>query len=458
MDSINEIKGADPFPFNSLRRLLPQTSPDFDKASHYSARSYDNRSRISDIADALRSKLGYFQTRISSSSFLSDIFSWQVKTAVTSDPDRILARGSLLANKKKYSLEIDSLASTRTVISDKLVSDDTSVFETGIYSYTLTIGEDSHAIDLNLENDGAHLSNRSVLLDIERSINRLGLDVKARLYDTQQRDYSPRENAYKDISYLKIESKTTGEDIQFSLSDTGGDLIEKLNLDRVRLFGRKNQFRVDGVLDHSNSNKISLDQGNVSAYLLGTSDSGEKLQINISRDKKVLALELTTIIDDYNELIRWMDDNNSVISSGLKTAFFKDLSSNAVRNRTLKRDIGNNDDMIKVNGRSRIKHESRNTIDLKLMDIGLMLQNDGTLDISEDFATSVSSNLRNVYDALGGTNGFFTKISESIKSIHNTSESNYVFSFNSILTYNAKGTNRRSIYKANSPSIISLFA
>ena len=463
MDSINEKKVTQPFSFESLSRFRNTIAPDIDEASDYTARSYDNRGRISDVAATLQSKLGFFRTRLASSSFLSDTFSWQVRTAKTSNPDKLLSKATSIADEKDFSIEIDTLATTRTAVSDKLSSDDATLFETGTFSYTLTIGTDTYAIDLDIENEiGAPETNRGVLLGLERSINRLGVDVEAKLYDTKVRDYNPyRENVYKGISYLVITSKITGEDIEFALSDTSGDLIEKLNLDRITGFGSKNQYRIDGNQGQSNLNDITVAPGKVSAYLLGTTDIGENLQINVNQDKSVLASELTQIINDYNELIRWIDDNNSVISPSLKTTLFKDLSSLATRDKTLKiKTNGNTDNGAKVHidFAFTVNLENKNTIDSDLADIGLTLNNDGTIDIGDDFSASVAGNLRDVYDTLAGTNGFFTKISESIDNIHSKNESNYVFAFNSILSYNTNGTNRQSIYKTNSSSLISLFA
>jgi hypothetical protein len=413
------------------------------------------------VADSLRSKLGLFQTRLASSSFLSDSFSWQVKTANTSDSGKLLAKASSTADEKDFSVEIDTLATLRTSVSEKLASDNATVFETGTYSYDLTVGTDSFGISIDIENKtGAPETNRSVLLDIERSINRLGVDVEAKLHDTKVKDYNPyRENAYKDICFLTITSKTTGEDIKFSLSDTSGDLIEKLNLDRITRFGHKNQYRIDGNQAQSNSNHISIESGNVSAWFSGTTDSGENLQINVKKGKTALASELTQIINDYNELINWIDDNESVISPSLKTSLFKDFSSIATRDRTLKVQTRNNTDKnASLDFASAVNLENKNTIDKALSDIGLTLKNDGTIDIGNDFSAAVSRNLRDVYEALAGTNGFFTKISQAIDTIHDKNENNYVSAYNSILSYDANGTSRRSIFKTNSSSIISFFA
>ncbi|MCP3875163.1 MAG: hypothetical protein GY699_18665 [Desulfobacteraceae bacterium] len=463
MDSINEKKVAGTFPFESLNRFRNAIPLDTDKTSDYSARSFDNRGKISNIAGSLSSKLGYLQTRLTASSFLSDAFSWQVKTAKTSDPAKLLAKATSSAEEKDYSFEIDSLATVRTTNSNRLDSDDATDFKTGTYSFSLTIGTESTAIDVEIESPiGARATNRSVLLSVERSINRLGLDVAAELKDMKVRDYNPyRENAYKDISYLTISSNTTGEDIEFSISDTSGELIEDLGLDKVSQFGTKNQYRVDGAQSQLNSNNITVESDKVSAYLLGETQTDENLKISVEQGRHALASELSQIINDYNDLIGWIDDNDSVISPSLKKVLFKNLSSIVTQDQTLRvnsNGSSNNLGTSHVDFASAITLEKKNTIDRNLTDIGLALNNNGTIDIGDEFSTSVSSQLREVYDALAGTDGFFTKISEAIDTIHGKSESNYVFALNSILSYDANGTNRQSIYKSNSSSIISFFA
>ncbi|NOX32123.1 MAG: flagellar filament capping protein FliD [Deltaproteobacteria bacterium] len=465
MDSINEKKAVDtfPFPYEALSRLQTAISPDIDKEPSYSARSYDNQGRISDVAASLRSKLGYFHTRISSSSFLSDTFSWQVKTAKTSDQDHLLAKAISQADEKDYSLEVDRLATIRTATGKRLDSDDATDFATGTYSYSLTIGSDSNAISIDIDNEiGAPETNRSVLLSIERSINRLGVDVTAELHDKKVRDYNPyRENTYKNVSYLTISSNSTGEDVLFSLSDTSGNLIETMGLDKITNFGQQNQYRLDGVQVQSNANDITIVPGKVSATLFETTDSGKNLLINVKQGYTALADELTQIINDYNKLITWIDDNESVISPSLKTTLFKNLSSINIQDRTLKIETNKNTGnatAVRTDLAPLVNLENKNTIDSDLLSIGLTLNNNGTIDITDGFKTAVSGQLRKVYNALAGTDGFFTKISDAIDTIHGKSENNYVFALNSILYYDANGTDRQSIYKTNSSSIINFFA
>ena len=467
MDFINEKQSIGDFPFETLHRLKNSISQQPDSNPAYSTRSYDNRGRISDVAASLQSRLEYFKTRLASNSFLSDIFSWQVKTASTSDPDILLAKTSKNSQEKDFSIEVDDLATIRTSVSEKFVSSDASSFETGTYSYTLTIGSHSYDTEVDVENKiNAPATNRMVLLDVERSINRLGINVDAKLYDKQVRDYNPyRENAYKDISWLSVTSKTTGEDIEFTLSDTDGSLITTLGLDRVTSFGHKNSYTIDGTKGESNSNDIILESDNVQGYLMGTTGLDSNVQVNIKNGKTALTAELNNIISDYNELIKWIDDNDHVISSGLKTELFKDLSTSITRNKILKektsiKSLNAMDSHVDFASAINLKSDSisTNTIDEKLIAIGLTLNHDGTIEVGESFSTSVLSNFQDVYDTLAGSDGFFTDIAKAIDTIHDKNESNYIFKFNSVLSYDGNGTNRQSIYKSNSSNIISFFA
>jgi len=300
MDSINKNKAAESFPFEFLRRFRTATSPDLDKTSDFSARSFDNRGRLSDVATQLQSKLGYFQTRLLSNSFLSSAFSWQTKTATSSNSSKLLVRARSDARQNDYSFKIDSLATARAAVSDRLVSDEVSEFETGTYSYDLTVGAQTYSIDVEVDNPiGDPVSNRSVLIDVERSINRLGAGVTASLQDTQIKDYNPyREKAFKDVTYLTIKNDVTGDDVNFTLTDTTGSLITTLKLDRVTQFGRENQYRVNGDAGASDSNNVTIESGTVGAYLMGETDSEENVKISVNQGKTLLSTELKQIIED----------------------------------------------------------------------------------------------------------------------------------------------------------------
>lgn len=461
MDSIKEKSSADPFPFESLRRFHNLVSPNIKSGSQFTARSFDNRGRVSDVAGELRAKLGAFRTRLSSSSFLSNEFAWQVKTATSSDTQKLLAKAGQASSEKTYSLEVTSLASSRQAVSDRLVSDERATLDEGTYTYDVTVGDDTHSVEVVIEkNNGVLPTNRSVLLDIERSINKLGLDITATLHDLSRQDFNPfREGGFKDWSYVSISSNDTGEKIDFSISDTSGILIESLNLDQIRQYGFQNDYQLNGDRIRKDDNEIVVETGKVTGYLLGTTDKGQNVRVSVKQGTLSLAGELEKIIEDYNEFIKWIDDNDSIISPSLKTSLFKELNSISLKNMTVKEEPIEDTDASHIGFATRVSHDGVNTVDDDLADIGLTLNNDGSISIEEEFSSFVSSDLKGVYDSLAGSNGFFTTVGEAIDAIHGKTEAGYVYHRNSVLSYDkdAEGS-VRSIYQDNSSSIISLFA
>jgi hypothetical protein len=464
MDSINEKKTAESFPFESLYRLRNTIPIDGDTASDFSARSYDNRSRISDVAESLRARLGYFQTRLSANSFLSSYFSWQVKTATSSDTSILLGKATTSADETDFSVEIDTVATVRTARSQRLVSDDVSAQKTGTYAYTLIVGDQAYSIELEIDNDPKDpLSNRSVLRDVERSINRLGAGVTATLEDRMVKDYNPyRENAYKKVSMVTLKNDASGDDTGFSLSDVTGTLIADLDLDTVSHFGAQNHYRVNGNAGSDDSNQVTIDSGKIGAYLLDSTDENNNAKISVKQDRTALTNELTQVIDDFNQLIQWIDDNESIISPSLKTQLFKNVSSLNIKNKSIiltsLEDNSQNHSRTGYTGFStRLDIENDHSIDSDFEAIGLTLNKNGTINIGTDFAQSVSSRFRQVYDTLAGKDGFFTQISNNIDTIHGKNTNNYVFAFNSIMSYDPQGINRQSVYKNSISSIVNLF-
>lgn len=465
MDSIKEKTTIDSFPFASLRRFRNTFPANLNRTSTFTANSYDNRSRVSSVAGSLRSKLGFMQTRLTSNSFLSNSFSWLVNTAVTNDPDRLLATASSTAEKKTYSLEIDSIATAQEAVSDRLESDSFTDFDEGTYTFDLSVDSTTYSLEVDIsrhEQKGVMPTNYDVLQDIEREINNLGVDVTAELHEIQTQDYAPyREGEFKGVSYLTVTADETGEQVDFSLSDTSGDLIQTLNLDDKRQTGAKNQYRLDGTQENTDSNTISIDSGQIAGYMMGTTETGENLQISVIPGRQELADELTRIIGNYNELITWIDSNDSIISPSLKKALFSDLDSISVNGSTLKKQSAKDSSAIsgiKTGYTSVVTHDNDHSTDNQLENIGLTLNADGTIDISDDFDSAVASDLWSVYRSLAGDSGFFTKISQAIDDIHGKNEQGYVFSRNSIISYKTDTTGLQSQYDISTANIINLFA
>ena len=95
--------------------------------------------------------------------------------------------------------------------------------------------------------------------------------------------------------------------------------------------------------------------------------------------------------------------------------------------------------------------------DTSLSGIGLTLNNDGTLEIGDDFTQALQGRLDDVYKALGGKNGFFTQVASGLDAVQERGENDFIYAKNSVLAYDADGSTRRSVYQSGSTDIINLF-
>jgi hypothetical protein len=80
---------------------------------------------------------------------------------------------------------------------------------------------------------------------------------------------------------------------------------------------------------------FSFDSGNLTAYLLKTTDTGESFTFKLEKDFQSFENELVNIISDYNNLIQWLDDNNEIINSGLKATLLGEVISITIKNKNL---------------------------------------------------------------------------------------------------------------------------
>ncbi|MCP4022687.1 MAG: flagellar filament capping protein FliD [Desulfobacteraceae bacterium] len=457
MDAVTEKNSPSEFPYESIQHLKTSINSLIGDDTSITAKSYDNRGEISAFTTLLSSKLSSFQRRLATNSFISDTFSWQIRTTVTSDSSGLLAKSSWLAEDKDYTLGVDSLSTARSVGTDKLDSDDASEFTTGTYSFTLADGDDEFSIDIEVSSPiGDLMTNKEVLREIETAINRLPSNVRATLHESKARDYNPfRDGVYKDVAYLTIQSKTTGEDADFSLTDTTGNLIDTLGLDRIRTFGLGSRYTVNGQSNTADSNIVSIDNGKMAAYLLRTTDEDESFTIGIEKDFQTLNTELVNIISDYNNLMQWLDDNNQIINPGLKATLLKDIDSIAVNNKNLTPVRDSSSMAGRLGSSAMVKNED--IIDIELEKIGLSINSDGTLDVTDDFFNALRSDLREVHEVLAGDNGFFTKINSAIENIVDKTEGNYVFSRNSVLSYDPI-TGIQAAYRKTAQPLISFYA
>lgn len=467
MEPVNN-NSSTAFPLDSLRAATMGTAtPEPVSQSAYTAKSYDNRKRFSGIASALASQLSTFSSRFNATTFLTGDFSWQVRVADTPSDSLVMPSATDSAEPDTYVLEIESLATAESGTSLKLASDDRADIDTGTYEFDLTVGGDTYSIELDIENDDADpLTNRELLQTVERTLAGQGADIAVEIYEYQAQAYGEdMDGQYEAVSYLTVTTSDTGEDADFSISDTSGALIETLGLDRSRRVGTNNAFSVDGNAYETDSNDVTVAADDVYATLVGTTDTGENIQIEVEQGTEALADKLTYLISEYNSFIQWLDENDSVINPSIKTALFSDIDSAVLEDTYLTSGASNGGttrETIHVGQYAAPVTRGPDIglygLDSDLDEIGLSLNSDGTLDISADFETAVAGRLWDVYDTLGGDDGFFTKINAAIEDVQESGEGQYLLYRSSVLSYTDEGRDSRSIYRESGASLISMYA
>ncbi|WP_020585223.1 hypothetical protein [Desulfobacter curvatus] len=174
-----------------------------------------------------------------------------------------------------------------------------------------------------------------------------------------------------------------------------------------------------------------------------------------------------TVIDEYNELVEWLDSNPYAISPSLKADLFKNMNSEVLKEiipgtPAAREDIATRvDDTASQTEQTerfspQVSGTSDSTVESELSEIGLTLNTDGTLDVGEEFEYRFKTDVSRAYNVLSGEDGFFTKISSSLDSLNNRDSRFNVFTRNDntqVYTRDAD-VQVRNLYRENIASLL----
>lgn len=443
--------------FTNLR--TPRVMPLQVEPSGLTVNSFNNQGKVAEFLPKLRSRLEKFHSVLKTNSFLSDSFTWKIKTARVSERDKMLAKASSKAAKAEYSVDVDRLARTRTAVSSQLRNSEITDFEMGTYSFDLTVGSNSYAIEVNVDKTVSDPdTNKDVLQKVQAAIQGLNENIEVSVSEVKRRDYNQyAENVYKRVSFLTIKNKATGEDVLFSLQDTSGNMLETLGLDKIRSYGSKSQYTVNGKSAASDSNIVSLENNKLDALLLNTTTGNRTVSVKVRGGLSVLEKELHGVVADYNSMIDWLDDNKRYISPTLKRDIFTDIDSLALKQKNISgKKSGNRGDGEGLSILPQVKNSG--SFDTKLAAIGLKLDNDGRLEISDDFASALENDLASVHETLAGEDGLFSKIGSAVDFILNQSGAKYILEKSHYLSYDSEGEGGKNVYRESVSQMLNIYA
>ncbi len=457
MSSIGGVSAsANHFFVEANANLQNKSSPAQKASSSYSRYSYDNTGQSADFLATFKSRLQKFQYSLSSNSFLADAFSWRIKTAGVADRNRLLVKASTSAAETDYSVKIDRLADSRKAVSKRINSNDVTEFDSGTYSFDLTIGETTYSLDVEIDKTVTNPdTNKDVWRKIQAAIDGKDVSIEAFINEKKVKDYSQyTANSFKRVSSLTVQNKSTGTESNFTLQDTSGDLIDKLGLDKIRSSGSTSQYAVNAESGSTNSNSVALNN-DLQAQFFSTTNE-KPLNLRVRGAKADLEKALINTIADYNDLMEWLDDKRRFISSTVKNDIFQKIGSSILNRNNLQ----NKEGLAVTQGNlsSTLQVTNRESTERELAEIGLQLTNDGRLNINDDFAAALQKDLKAVHGVLAGDDGFFSKVGQAVADILNQSGEKYILQQSNFLAYNSNGTQTKDIYLRGSSQLVNLYA
>ena len=305
------------------------------------------------------------------------------RTVTVSDSGAVEARAGDGATETLYTLDIDRLATVRTMRSVVLAAGDSTGLAEGTHSFVLTVGDTEYPLSITVTASGpAPDTNRDVLEQLARAIGTAGSDVEASVTEGERKVYSTlSDNMYEDVVSLIIRPGDAGDTTGFSLCDSSGSVVDTLRLDRVVLSGKTARYTLNNSTATSATNTVSADGGRLTLTFLET--GGGPVTIRVAGGTGPLHEQIAGLIAVYNDYMGWLDRYSPYIDPVIQ----RDIRHDVL---LIERDLGS---------------------------VGIYPDEDGRLqsgDLLEDVLETDMAALRSV---LTGADGLFTRLSARLGAV-----------------------------------------
>ena len=296
------------------------------------------------------------------------------RVAESSRPDLFQASVEDGTDVGRHQVQVNRLAQNQANASKALVNAETPSLAAGDYTFDLTVDDETVSVSVTVSDSD---TNKDLLAKIGRQIDAASDALSVNLKAGTSYD----ENSLAvDTSTLMIRPNATGDGRTFMLSDTSGNMVETLGLDRSSSQPGTADLEFNRQTYQSDANDIPVEDGRIVVSLLGQSGA-ESLTVKQGLD--ALVDQTANLVDYYNDYVlflhekRW--DLKPVVLNGLMNEMDRSLT------------------------------------DIK--DIGLTPGGWGRLGISDRFEQMLMSRPDYVKDVLTGDNGFFTNVDNVLSSV-----------------------------------------
>ena len=294
---------------NAMNQLKLQQVLNKLESKNSSSNSVSSGSSTSSLnsgsATFLRNYNSAMSDLMSSANSLRDVNSAGVNNTLTvnsSDKDVLTAtKNYTLRKEESFDVSVQQLATAQQNVSDALANNGLATQDA---KFSIETAKGSANINVSaVGTNGARKTNRQMLNDVAKEINRQNIGVRA---SVEVKDGK---------STLKLTAKETGTDNTFTVS---GQFAEDNGLNNVSNAAQNAQYSVTDDSGNkreftSSSNNVSLDYGKASMTLKSVGDATVK--IGVSND--TIADAVKDLVDKYNKALSVVSANEGR-GSGVK--------------------------------------------------------------------------------------------------------------------------------------------
>lgn len=288
----------------------------------------DISKRITSLTN-LKTKLKTLYDRVKSFTEVGAAKKLGAKSAESSNSTIFTAQADSTATLGVNTIFVSQIAKNDTVVSDRITSSGTDIAGSGgTVSFSITVGAES-AITISVEVDATE-TNSEVLTKVKDAINSSEASVSANVISdtsTTKRltivsDETGSSNAIelKDLNggrFLKDIGMVNGYGTRKSAGGTYGGYIESdiSNLNAI--------FTLNGIQIESNSNEITDVLTGVTLTLKkAQSEDDQPETLVITQDEETVKEQIQAFIKDYNDVIKYLNENTSVNPTTYKRGIF----------------------------------------------------------------------------------------------------------------------------------------
>ena len=313
------------------------------------------------------------------------------RTASVSDPEKTRAQAALDATLTNYLVDIDRLATAQTHRSRLLLSEEVTDLAEGTYTFTLTVGDTTHSLDVNINKTGLHPdTHKDVLKKLGRRISQADDSLEAFVVEFPRKVYSTlSDHLTEKVSYLTVRNKNAGDSTYFSLEDDSATIIDTLDLDHLAQSGQPAQYRLNSFLSGAEGNTALTDNGRLTFEFLDV--TRDPVTVAVRAGLSPVREKIVDLILAFNGYLSWLDEKSFYFKPSLKTGILEEMDS---AQRTLE-------------------------------SIGLRYDENGMIYATDRFDGTLLSDRSQIRDALTGEKGFFTLMAQKLEEIMDNGIQNY---------------------------------